>query len=136
MPDTRFTLEQANRTLPLVRRIVADVVRGHARWLEVMSELEVLAAGVRADRPDPRVEALEREAQLLARDLDAFEAELADLGIALKDRRIGLVDFPSERDGRTVLLCWRLGEPTVQYWHELESGFAGRRPLHSTPNHP
>ena len=47
----------------------------------------------------------------------------------LKDPRLGLVDFPSERDGRTVLLCWRLGEPEVQYWHELDSGYAGRQPL-------
>lgn len=136
MSDTRFTLEHANRTLPLVRRIVEDVVRGHARWLDVMSELELVAPGVRADRPDPRVAALEREAQAIARELDAFEAELASLGITLKDRRIGLVDFPAEREGRVVWLCWRLGEPAVQYWHELDGGFAGRRPLQSTRNHP
>lgn len=136
MLETRFTLEHANRTLPLVRRIVEDVVRGHARWTEVVGELELLAPGVRADRPDPRVEALEREAQSIARELDAFERELAELGITLKDRRIGLVDFPAERDGRLVWLCWRLGEPSVQYWHEVDAGFAGRRPVHSIPNHP
>ena len=54
------------------------------------------------------------------------------LGIQLKDRRIGLVDFPSELDGRRVLLCWRLGEPAVQYWHDEDAGYAGRRPLSPT----
>ena len=49
-----------------------------------------------------------------------------------KDRRTGLIDFPSEMDGRRVLLCWRLGEESVQYWHDEQSGFAGRQPLSTT----
>ena len=51
------------------------------------------------------------------------------LGIQLKDRRLGLVDFPSEMNGRKILLCWRLGEAEVQFWHELDAGYAGRQPL-------
>ena len=51
------------------------------------------------------------------------------LGIQLKDRRLGLVDFPSEMAGRRVLLCWRLGEPEVQFWHEADAGYAARQPL-------
>lgn len=124
-----YTPDQANRALPLVRRIVEDVVRVHGRWREVVQELELLASGVRADRPDARVVALEREAQALASDLDAFERELDALDIALKDREVGLVDFPGEQEGRRVWLCWRLGEPAVRYWHDLDAGFAGRRPL-------
>jgi hypothetical protein len=50
-------------------------------------------------------------------------------GILLKDVERGLIDFPSVREGRPVLLCWLLGEPSVDYWHELSTGFAGRRPL-------
>ncbi|MDB4907822.1 MAG: hypothetical protein JWO05_2606 [Gemmatimonadetes bacterium] len=125
----RFTVEQANSTLPLVRRIVEDVVRDHRLWREKILELDLIASSARGDEPRERVKQLEREAQQVARDLDAFQRELADLGIELKDRRLGLIDFPSERDGRGILLCWRLGEPEVRYWHDVDSGYAGRQLL-------
>jgi hypothetical protein len=127
-----FTVDHANRTLPLVRRIVEDVVREHRRWQEAIVELDLLVSGVRVDLPDPRATALEREIQSIARDIDQCQNELESLGIQLKDRRIGLIDFPSEMDGRQVLLCWRLGEPSVQYWHDEQSGYAGRQPLSPT----
>jgi hypothetical protein len=127
-----FTVEQANRTLPLVRRIVEDVVREHRVWQEKILALDLLASGVRADLPDPRAAALERDILALAREIEGFEAELTSLGIQLKDRRIGLIDFPCELDGRRVLLCWRLGEPSVQYWHDENAGYAGRQPLSPT----
>ena len=127
-----FTVDHANRTLPLVRRIVEDVVRAPGRWQEAVIELDLLVSGVRADHPDPRATALEREIQAIAHDIDQFQSELDALGIQLKDRHIGLIDFPSEMDGRRVLLCWRLGEPSVQYWHDEQAGYAGRRPLSPT----
>ncbi|HET7189522.1 MAG TPA: DUF2203 domain-containing protein [Gemmatimonadaceae bacterium] len=127
-----FTVDHANRTLPLVRRIVEDIVREHRRWQEKIVELDLLVSGARADMPDPRAVALERDVQTIARDIDQFQGELESLGIQLKDRRIGLIDFPSEMDGRRVLLCWRLGEPSVQYWHDEQSGYAGRQPLSPT----
>jgi hypothetical protein len=127
-----FTVDHANRTLPLVRRIVEDVVREHRRWQEAIVELDLLVSGVRADLPDPRANALEREIQSIAREIDVFQGELESLGIQLKDRRIGLIDFPSEMDGRRVLLCWRLGETSVQFWHDENSGYAGRQPLSPT----
>lgn len=124
-----FTVDHANRTLPLVRKIVEDVVREHRRWQESIVELDLLASAAAADMPDPRVVQLEKKIQRIAREIDAFQAELESIGIQLKDRRIGLVDFPSELDGRRMLLCWQLGEPSVQFWHEVDSGFAGRQPL-------
>ena len=127
-----FTVDHANRTLPLVRRIGEDIVREHRRWQEKIVELDLLVSGARADMPDPRAVALERDVQTIARDIDQFQGELEALGIQLKDRRIGLIDFPSEMDGRRVLLCWRLGEPSVQYWHDEQSGYAGRQPLSPT----
>jgi hypothetical protein len=137
-----FTVDQANRTLPLVRRIVEDVVREHRRWQEKILELELVAStaaaaagGAERSAPsssDERVAAIERDAMAIARDIDAFERELEELGIVLKDRRLGLIDFPGEMDGRKVWFCWRLGEPAVQYWHDLESGYAGRQPLPAT----
>lgn len=127
-----FTVDQANRTLPLVRRIVEDIVRDHRRWEESIVELDLVSSVSHADLPDPRAVALEKRIQGIAREIDGYEIELSDLGIQLKDRRIGLIDFPSELDGSPVLLCWRLGEESVQFWHDLDSGFAGRRPLSLT----
>ena len=124
-----YTVEQANATLPLVRRIVEDIVATHQRWRERVLELDLLASTVRADAPNARVTELERDVQSLARDIDAFERELTALGITLKDRRLGLIDFPASIEGRQVWLCWRLGEPDVQFFHEIDAGYGGRKPL-------
>ena len=124
-----FTVEEANRTLPLVRRIVEDVVQQHRLWREKILELDLVASTARAGEPRDRAEELERDAQALAHEIDGFHHELEQLGIHLKDRRLGLVDFPSEMHARHILLCWRLGEPEVQFWHEVDAGYAGRQPL-------
>ena len=97
-----------------------------------MAELDLTVSGSRPDLSDPRAVSLEKKIQVMSRELDVFQAEIESIGIQLKDRRTGLVDFPSELDGRPVLLCWRLGEPSVQFWHDATSGFAGRQPLSPT----
>ena len=125
-----FTVDQANRTLPLVRRIVEDVVRQHARLKECTNALQEPGGPIRPLIPSERA-TLEREAKTLGTELEGYIAELADLGIEMKGLDVGLVDFPGSLDGRPVWLCWRLGEPSVQYWHELDAGFAGRQPLRS-----
>ncbi|HEU4990166.1 MAG TPA: DUF2203 domain-containing protein [Gemmatimonadaceae bacterium] len=125
----QFTVDQANATLPLVRKIVADVVRVHASWREKILELDLAASSAQAERERGETERLEREVQALAREISGFQRELDSLGIELKDPRLGLVDFPSELNGRRILLCWRLGEPEVQFWHEVDGGYAGRQPL-------
>lgn len=126
-----FTVEQANRTLPLVRRIVEDAVRQHRVWREHILELDLLASSPRSEESE-RAAQLEREAQALAQEIDSYQRELEALGIQLKDRRLGLVDFPSDMGGRVVLLCWKLGEPEVQFWHEVDAGYGGRKPLASS----
>jgi hypothetical protein len=124
-----FTVEQANRTLPLVVKIVEDVVRQHRRWRDAILELDLAASAATTDENRARTESLEQEVLALAREIDGYQRELEELGIQLKDRRLGLVDFPSEMAGRRVLLCWRLGEPEVQFWHEADAGYAARQPL-------
>ncbi|HMQ04040.1 MAG TPA: DUF2203 domain-containing protein [Pyrinomonadaceae bacterium] len=63
-------------------------------------------------------------------DVGRLTTEINDLGVQLKDHSQGLVDFPSMRDGRVVLLCWKLGEPEeIAWWHEVDAGFAGRQPI-------
>jgi hypothetical protein len=129
MPRRLFTVEQANRTLPLVKRIVRDIVDAYGRWQRVLREFEVATAGSRADNPSPRAEELQLEAQALASDIQSCITELRELGIDFKGFDMGLIDFPSEMDGREVCLCWKLGEEDVRYWHEVDAGYAGRQPL-------
>jgi hypothetical protein len=126
---TLFTVDQANATLPLVRKIVSDVVRHHATWREKILELDLASSTAQAEGEHADADRLEREVQSLAREIAGFQRELDALGIELKDPRLGLVDFPGELNGRRILLCWRLGEPEVQYWHEADAGYAGRQPL-------
>jgi len=125
----QFTVEQATQTLPLVRRIVEDIVVSVSRWQERVREFDLVSASVTTTTPDPRATELERETTALAAEVDRYVAELTALGIEMKDYAMGLVDFPSERDGRPVYLCWRLGEPSVLYWHEVDAGYSGRHPL-------
>ncbi|HXH22965.1 MAG TPA: DUF2203 domain-containing protein, partial [Dehalococcoidia bacterium] len=72
---------------------------------------------------------LQRRALELTREIEAKIAALRRLGGEVKGIEQGLVDFPSLREGRTVYLCWRLGEDEVAWWHDVDAGFAGRRPL-------
>lgn len=124
-----FTIDQANRTLPLVRRIVADIVETYERWQGEVRAFEI--ASVRPDAAEPNGPARthEREAQRLATEIEGFVRELEALGVEFKGYDVGLVDFPSRIGDRPVYLCWRLGEPAVQYWHEADGGFAGRQPI-------
>jgi hypothetical protein len=120
-----FTLAEANQTLPLVRRIVEDIARLHDAAVEARGRMEALAQEgktIRAQEAHDRLEDLVIE-------LTGFIAELESLGCQCKDTARGLVDFPARVGGRTVLLCWRRGEPEIKFWHELDAGFGGRRPV-------
>ncbi len=125
-----FTLADANRTLPLVSRIVRDLVARYPRWRELVAEYELMTASERADAPDPRATDLERQVAALAREIDGYIHELAELGAEARNPLdSGLVDFPGTHDGRPIFLCWRLGEQTIEHWHERDGGFAGRQPI-------
>jgi hypothetical protein len=124
----QFTVEQANATLPLVRRIVQDIVTQYRAWNEKLNEIDLVAASGRA-ADNEVADRLGAEAQAIARDIEAFRRELTDLGIEMKDPGLGLIDFPGTMGSRPVYLCWRLGEPEVAFWHEVNAGYAGRQPL-------
>lgn len=126
-----FTVEEANRTLPLVSRIVQDLVRDHEAWEDKVREFELATVGASPDRPDAIAELLQFEAQRLATEIEVYIAELKELGVVCKGMDTGLVDFRGQLEGREVFFCWKLGEPSVQYWHELDAGFVGRQKLQS-----
>ncbi len=124
-----FTVDDANRMLPLVRRIVGDAVRDYWRWQDAVRDFEVAALRSSPQQPDEVAERLQSEATRLAEEIDGYLGELADLGVLFKGFDTGLVDFPGEIDGRPVLLCWQLGEDSVVFFHEEDAGFIGRQPL-------
>lgn len=123
-----FTLEEANATLPYVRSIVSDVVSAYAEWRARVARYEVMAAKSRADvgETDEQM-ALRTDIDAIARRIGGYLGELESVGCTFKGFDDGLVDFLSKQDGRDIFLCWKLGEPEIAYWHELDAGFAGRR---------
>ena len=127
-----FTPEEANASLPLVRAIVDDLCRLGREVIERRQRLAFLQERRGPAGSDPYQEELHQIEEELATDvvrLQEYVAELRQLGVEPKSPTEGLVDFPAMLDGRLVYLCWKLGEPEVLYWHELEAGFQGRQPL-------
>ncbi|MFO7170231.1 MAG: DUF2203 domain-containing protein [Chloroflexota bacterium] len=121
-----FTVADANALLPVLRPHVARLIeawrRLSARHAEVIALLE---QAPRDDRGGPLLAATAAD---IIRAQNAFFT-IQSHGVHLKDPATGLIDFPAMRDGVEVYLCWRYGEPQVAYWHPIETGFAGRRPI-------
>jgi hypothetical protein len=137
-PKRRFTLSEANRSLPLVKRVVGDIVKTHAQAMKLQHELErqVTAAaaskqtgqaGVAALQQSPSNVTMQDQLDACMSKLEDFVDELSEIGCELKDYQMGLIDFVGRHDGRDVYLCWKLGEESITHWHELDSGFAGRQ---------
>ena len=125
-----FTVEEANATLPLLRVILRDITflaqdlrDRHQRLLRLQSSGNIDKA--HEEEIQHGIEEFERDQDRM-RD---YENELKQLHVELKDYFTGLVDFPCWRDGREVYLCWRLDEPEVAHWHDLDAGFSGRQRL-------
>lgn len=121
-----FTPSEANELLPTVRRYLMTIQRLYSRIdgyrASSRAAAEASQAGGGMEGGSDYVKALYEVGKLTT--------ELNDMGVQLKDYSRGLIDFPSMRDGRVVLLCWQLGEPDeIEWWHETDAGFAGRQPL-------
>lgn len=122
-----FTVQEANALLPDVRVIVGKIQRAHRKVSQYRDEAK--QASEAAERGGGGM----AEGVAYAVALTALTTEISELealGVQLKDFERGLVDFPSLRDGRVVLLCWQLGEgDELEWWHDIDAGFAGRTPL-------
>lgn len=122
-----FTIEEANALLPSVREILQKIQVSHRRMATYRESAKLAAAG--AELGGGGMVGGGRYAVVLT----AFTRQMSDLealGVQLKDFDRGLVDFPSMRDGRVVLLCWQLGEgDELEWWHDMDTGFGGRTPL-------
>jgi hypothetical protein len=127
-----FTPEEANAALPGVRLLVERMVehrRAHVEALERQEELEGRIRGNGGGIPPAQLADTAAEVERHARELARAVDDIVELGVEVKDLDEGLVDFPALHHGETVLLCWQLGEDEIGYWHSVEAGFAGRRPL-------
>jgi hypothetical protein len=129
MPRT-FTVEEARALLPEVREI-AESMQQHKREFErqrsLLKEAGTHAAG--NGHGSPNALSAQTAAERQVQEIQDRIEQLARMGVEVKGIDDGLVDFPSMRDGRIVYLCWRVGEPDILYWHELEAGFRGRQLL-------
>ncbi len=122
-----FTIPEANALLPSVRSIVGKIQQAHRKVSRYRDEAKRAAEA--SEKGGGGISAGIVYATALT-ELTSRIAELEILGVQLKDFERGLVDFPSLRDGRVVLLCWQMGEgDELEWWHDVDAGFAGRTPL-------
>lgn len=127
-----FTPEEANAALAEVRPLVEQLVAGrqeHVAALERQEELEHKIRGNGGGIPPAELAAASAEVDAIGRRLARLVDEIGSHGAQVKDLDTGLIDFPALRGEETVLLCWQLGEDEITWWHTVEDGFAGRRPL-------
>ena len=122
-----FTVEEANALLPAVRKITLKIQRAHKKLFSYHDAAKLAAEG--AEHGGGGLADGLRYAAILT-ELSTETGALETLGVQLKDFERGLVDFPSLREGRVVLLCWQIGDgDQVEWLHDVDAGFAGRTPL-------
>ena len=128
-----FTIDEAQSLLPVLESLLKRAIEGKKAAEEVESGLSELArriyisGGMKVDAASVVKQRAEMEAHLkLARE---SIAEIDAIGVQVKDLETGLLDFPCRLDDQVVLLCWRMGETSIEHWHTVESGFQGRQPL-------
>jgi hypothetical protein len=127
-----FTVEEANAVVDELRPVVEEMVE-HGRKLAAAQRrqrsLVTRIAGNGGDLPPSDLRDLAETIQAEADAVAACAQEIDGAGAQIKSLEEGLLDFPSRRDGELVLLCWKLGEGEIEYWHGVDEGFAGRKPL-------
>jgi hypothetical protein len=129
----RFTLMEAQGLVPRLEMAMRGAVtlkteyqQADAEMREFLQRLNMMG-GMMVDRPKAR--ACRERRDTLVQQLKAAIERVQDLGCVVKDLDIGLVDFPTLFRGVEVCLCWKLGEPRIEYWHGMEEGFRGRKPI-------
>ncbi len=128
-----FTLEEAQTLLPVLRSLLQRSIDGKKLIEQTEKEFQdlnhriLLSGGLFVDVPKVARRRAERD-KAIQGTKDAL-AEIEAIGVQVKDLDIGLLDFPCAVDDQIVLLCWKLGEETIQYWHGQEEGFRGRKPI-------
>ena len=120
-----FTVEEANALLPRLRAILEDAALHRDALRERAPHMQTILRATAGNGGGKAASEYGVEAYNLYLAIE----RIRELGVVLKDLDMGLLDFPHERGGRVVFLCWHPPEESVQYWHDLDAGYAGRRPL-------
>jgi len=127
-----FTVDEANEELAKVRPLAEQMVAHRRALVEAQVRQAKLVARIAGNGGDLSPGEVRDAAEEVARETDGIAGcirKLNEAGVQVKDLDEGLLDFPARRRGEDVLLCWKVGEPEVAFWHGLEEGFAGRKPL-------
>lgn len=130
--ERNFTPDEANELLPIVRPLVERMVEAKRALDAAQAEADDVSTRISGNGgglPPARLAEVDAGVSRRATELAGVLEEIQALGVVVKDLDTGLVDFPSVRDGRDVLLCWQLGEDEVAFWHGYDDGYAGRRPI-------
>jgi hypothetical protein len=133
MSDRTFTLDEAHSLLPVLESLLRTALHAKKLMEEVDAEVQALHhriflnGGMFLDIV-PLARRKAERAKSEQRIKDAL-AEIDSIGVQVKDLDIGLLDFPCEVEGQTILLCWKLGEKSITHWHGVQEGFAGRKPI-------
>lgn len=123
--ERTFTLSEARSLIPRLRKLLPRITREREALMRMRAELDRARANAEYGGGSPLGPTYLKH--LIAFSEAVQEVEM--MGVHVKDFRTGLVDFPHERDGRIVYLCWRPDEDEIGWWHEVDAGFAGRQPL-------
>jgi hypothetical protein len=129
MPQ-RFTLEDAESLLPRLIPLVTRMQQLKAAYDELLHSVAALAGNVRTNgHPRPENPDARQQLEATSTELNGVLEQITSHGCEVKDLSLGLLDFLSLQDGREVYLCWQAGEPRIEWWHEVNTGFASRQPL-------
>ncbi|HET8606978.1 MAG TPA: DUF2203 domain-containing protein [Gaiellaceae bacterium] len=132
MPEPHFTLAEATAALVELRPVAERMVELHASLAEAAARRAVVRtriAGNGGGLGATEIAELDAEIQQLGAAVAACVDRIAEDGVQVKDAGSGLLDFPALREGREILLCWRVGEDEIAFWHGADEGFAGRKPV-------
>ena len=131
-----FTLAEANRTLPLVKRVVQDIMTVYPEWKDLVARYELVAAQAKPEWGESQEQlSLKKQVDTVAGKINSYLKELEQIGCEFKGFDEGLVDFHGRLEEREILWCWRQGEDRISHFHDLEAGFAGRQPIPAVLSH-
>jgi len=130
--EREFTLEEANAAVAELRPVVARMVEHGSKLAAAQGAQRELVTRIAGNGGDMQPSDLRELAETIQAEADAIAAcaqEINAAGAQIKSLEEGLLDFPSRREGEEILLCWKLGEAAIRYWHGPDEGFAGRKPM-------
>jgi len=125
--EKHFTIEEAEQMLPMIEKVIKRTIKLN-KALDLLSSIEIEVYDDDYDNLR-KITKLNKHFHKLSYEFYANIEEIEGAGCIIKDLEIGIIDFYSRFDGREIFLCWRLGEKKIMFWHEVDSGYAGRKPI-------